>query len=709
MIARRVILRNFRSYADCTIEMPAGTVGVAGDNGAGKSTLMEAVAFALFGPDGRSTGPYIREGETDMLVELHVSHRDREFRIRRASRAGRTTLDFDVLDETSLSMHALTEGDQKDTQLVIERVLGVSKATFMNSVFLRQGAGGSFPKADPKHRRELLAEALDLGVYAAAHERVAIDRRQVESRCKQLDGRVALLAEQLVNTDQLQHELDQVTARIPDLQQQLTAAQTEAKEADELVRESERQAADRVAAAARVRELEQRTASIAEKTEMAAAAHAEITEQETLLGRLDVDAVALEETQHTLDEAEAQIRLHDQVEAENSRLVAHADEQLAVIARAEFAHRACVERIQALRVVTVDHHCDLCGQELTDQARATTTKQLEAEAEAHLEQRAAAALARETAFDELRPVPPAPDAATLTALRARVMELLQTPAKQQAARDRIIRAQAALASAPTPDQIDLAREELIAARQHLEALTPAAPDQIDEHRMRTLAAATRANELAATLNHHQQQHALLTDRLARARDTHDQHANHTRELDEARAGLQVLEVLEDAFGREGVPAWIVEHNAIPQIEQHANQVLDRLGGAVRRVELRTEREKKQGGTTATLDVVCHTDSGARDFQTFSGGEQTRADLALRLGLARLLAGRRSDVRMMMLDEPAGLDAAGMEALIEVLRDLTRSGEVESVLLASHVPALRDAFDTVIQVNRDGDTSRAVIA
>jgi DNA repair exonuclease SbcCD ATPase subunit len=118
------------------------------------------------------------------------------------------------------------------------------------------------------------------------------------------------------------------------------------------------------------------------------------------------------------------------------------------------------------------------------------------------------------------------------------------------------------------------------------------------------------------------------------------------------------------------PALIVENAAIPQIETEANRILDELGTSYR-VELRTQRALKTSETLReTLDILIHADAGERPYETFSGGERTRLNLALRIALARLLAHRRgAESRLLVIDEPEYLDEAGVARLAEVLRGL----------------------------------------
>jgi exonuclease SbcC len=99
--------------------------------------------------------------------------------------------------------------------------------------------------------------------------------------------------------------------------------------------------------------------------------------------------------------------------------------------------------------------------------------------------------------------------------------------------------------------------------------------------------------------------------------------------------------------------------------------------------------------------VCDS-TGERSDASFSGGERTRINLALRIGLARLIASRKgSDMRVLALDEPEFLDVEGLRRLPQVLRSLT---EFDTVLLISHDETLSDQFDQTVTVVRDGDRS-----
>lgn len=109
-------------------------------------------------------------------------------------------------------------------------------------------------------------------------------------------------------------------------------------------------------------------------------------------------------------------------------------------------------------------------------------------------------------------------------------------------------------------------------------------------------------------------------------------------------------------------------------------------------------ELKTGGTRDALDVIVHTGPAiATDYSQLSGGEKTRVAIALRLGVARLLANRcGADCQLLALDEPDALDQAGKEALVEILQE--RAGAYRTVLLISHDSDLQGRFDHHLHVD-----------
>jgi exonuclease SbcC len=161
----------------------------------------------------------------------------------------------------------------------------------------------------------------------------------------------------------------------------------------------------------------------------------------------------------------------------------------------------------------------------------------------------------------------------------------------------------------------------------------------------------------------------------------------------------VLKETARAFGKDGIQALIIE-NAIPEIQDDANQILRRLTRNTMQISLESQREKQSGGTRETLDIKISDDKGTREYLLFSGGEAFRADFALRIALSKLLARRAgTQLRTLIIDEGFGTqDKEGLSQMIECIQAI--SDDFSKVLVVTHLDEIKNAFPTRIEVHKD---------
>jgi exonuclease SbcC len=162
---------------------------------------------------------------------------------------------------------------------------------------------------------------------------------------------------------------------------------------------------------------------------------------------------------------------------------------------------------------------------------------------------------------------------------------------------------------------------------------------------------------------------------------------------------QVYDDLSAAFGRTGVQALIIEA-AIPQLEAYANELLGRMTDNTMHLRLDTQRESRtREGAVETLEVRVADPLGTRSYETFSGGEAFRINLALRIGLSRLLAYRAgAPLPTLFIDEGFGTqDAAGRERILDVIRSI--ADDFECILVITHMDEVKDAFPVRIEVQK----------
>lgn len=159
--------------------------------------------------------------------------------------------------------------------------------------------------------------------------------------------------------------------------------------------------------------------------------------------------------------------------------------------------------------------------------------------------------------------------------------------------------------------------------------------------------------------------------------------------------------LERAFGKDGVPALLIEQ-ALPEIERKANEILDRLSGgnmSVRFVTQAAFKDKHREDLKETLDILISDGVGSRDYETYSGGESFRVNFAIRLALSEVLAQRAgARLQTLVIDEGFGnQDAIGRQRLIEVINSIRQ--DFSKILVISHIDEIKDAFPCRIEVEK----------
>lgn len=300
------------------------------------------------------------------------------------------------------------------------------------------------------------------------------------------------------------------------------------------------------------------------------------------------------------------------------------------------------------------------------------------------------------------------EAAAHEATRTRRQALVGAPDRFQALR------QAEAALKPLQESLAdlehrLARQEEAAAdlsRQHEEAvaqltlLEEGAIDleaiERDVFRLREKASLAMQAEVAARL------------KVQVLEDLRTQHVAVRENLRRLNKRAQEYQMLEKAFGRNGVQALLIEH-ARPEIEERANELLYRLTGGAMQVTLETQRQLKSRDAMAeTLEIKISDGAGMRPYENYSGGEKFRVNFAIRLALSQVLA-KRAGARLqtLVIDEGFGSqDPEGRQRLIEAINAV--QSDFACILVITHVEELRDAFPTRIEVEKTAVGSRVTV-
>jgi len=177
-------------------------------------------------------------------------------------------------------------------------------------------------------------------------------------------------------------------------------------------------------------------------------------------------------------------------------------------------------------------------------------------------------------------------------------------------------------------------------------------------------------------------------------------------LEEARYQEALYKELRLAFGKNGVPAMMIE-TAIPELETSANQLLSRMTNGRMHLRMTTQASNVDGSTRETLDIEIADELGTRAYEMYSGGESFRINFAIRVALSGLLARRAgAHLRTLFIDEGFGTqDEDGRNKLVEAITAI--QDQFDLIMVITHIDELRDAFPVHVVVEKSTSSGSLV--
>jgi len=658
---------------------------LAGDNGAGKSALLEAIVWALWGRarDGkRSDDELIHLGESEMRVAFTFELSGQRYQVirqRKSGKRGQSLLEFQVYVEDTESWRGLSEAGIRQTQRKIDELLCIDYDTFMNSAFIAQGRADEFTVKSAGERKAVLASILGL-------EQWVLFEHSARDRAVALTEDVRVLEREIVSIDadlerrpEYNQELSDAEAGLNLVLEQLRTAEKDMAGVDQArqVLAHLRRSADDLDV--RLKQGESELAHVAKELSIAQAKGdhmailgAQVKAQSELQELDKLEAERKQLTTRRADAAETAARL----EGENETLIAEADPLL--------------QRITALQEAT-EPICPTCGEALDEIARAQLLEDLQGDLDArrgryadHREQHHKLATQIKVLDEEVAELEKALKRKPL--LQRNIAELGSEVASA-------VEAQAALAGLKNRKQ--RWQDTLAQDHEQLQGLQ----SEARKHELQLQA----ADERQQTLDRLRFEHRVAIERVGSARQKlaaldglAERRSSRTAERDRLAESIGIYDELRAAFGKQGVPAMIIEA-AVPEVEASANRLLGRMTGGRMSVRFDTQRELKSGALRETLDIKISDEIGTRNYELYSGGEAFRVNFAIRISLSKLLA-RRSGAQLqtVVIDEGFGTqDARGRELLLEAINSI--QDDFKRVLVITHIEELKEAFPTRINV------------
>lgn len=195
MQIEHVVIQNFLTIGEATINLAdRGLVLIQGENrddpsadsnGAGKSSVVEAVCWALYGVTARDvTGDAVinDKAKKNCSVQVSITDGGERFvvlRTRKGPKGNQLLLDRVEADG---SMTSLTKGTEKETQAVIEQIVGCSRDVFCAAAYAGQEAMPDLPGMTDKQLKLLVEEGAGIETLAKAyqHARTMLTQAQAQ-------------------------------------------------------------------------------------------------------------------------------------------------------------------------------------------------------------------------------------------------------------------------------------------------------------------------------------------------------------------------------------------------------------------------------------------------------------------------------------------------------------------------------------------------
>ena len=739
-------MKNFLSYEEESFDFSKITCAtVTGENGAGKSSFCtDAITFALYG-FGTKGGPkeldnYVRKGADSGTVEFLFELGDEKFKVirTRSITKGKTALSFFTINSDGVEI-PLGNGKVTDTQKLIESTLHMNYRTFSSSAMVAQGKSGMFTEGmTDNERKEALIEIMDIDSWAGIGEEAAERIRNLKAEIRsiqslidnaQLDD-IGFLKQQeqgirsrMKETEALEKEKKKVAEANHDA---AFRSENILKEADEIassieenkkmISSKEKQA---LSASSSKRKAENELSSLKEKragTEKLVASRDKVESDYAAWAEADALVKELEEKKMSIlqkgQELQRVIQDGKTWNSAHENLLKQADIHIE-------NRRKQAEALESVPCAGNDALTSSCRfLSMARQAKDELLKfeerkaKIEKDENPHREEyvRVNAEYKKmEAGFSEERLAKAKKELVSFAGADKRKQSLDMALERMSLLDDAIRSKKDEIAE--RAEQEKTVSEELDALKEKAEILSKkeeakkAEAESLKEKAAAYAGAQAELEKLEASMK------SLELD-LFRVQAKAEQAEKSAKEAEERKKKLLSLQdklstasLLVDACSKKsGVPAFIVE-NAVPEIEDSANDMLDRMTDG--KLELRfsmQEDSKTKKTVQETLRVKVSYYGVERDYETFSGAEKFIIDLSIRIALSKFLAHRAgTSMQLFVLDEGVSCaDETNREEIMDAIRSIT--GEFKKILFVTHITELKDIFDQRIVVTKDSHGS-----
>jgi exonuclease SbcC len=690
MIPIKLEIQNFLPYINPD---PLDFTGLhvaclTGENGAGKSSLLDAMTWALWGRARAKTDEeLIHQGANEMRVAFTFELNQQTYQVIRQKKGGKrggSSLEIQVRENGKWKSQS--EATINATQKKIIALLKLDYDTFTNSAYLQQGRADEFTNRTAAQRKQVLSDILGLEQWEVYEDRAKRKINSIREEIITIDGEIGGYDRELNRKTEYEESLAQAQRKLDEAQEKTKAAE------------------------AKWNEVEKARSSLESLRKQIADLDKRIAQNEKELSEIDVELRAAQakgdpaSLAQQLDSLQQSLAKLDEADAEKNSVTANRQAAAEESARRKGENDTLAPQTEPIkrRIETLESAtepiCPTCGQPLTEDHRHTIIKELTQEVEARRGKYRENTAKLKSLSDDLTRFD-----GRLNQLNA---ELRERPNLQKRLADLQTKVAAATEAQTQIEKLNERRARWLTGLDEDRSKRKSLEDESQKF----AALAVDADDMRSALDKLRLEARVATEELGAARQRlsaletlSKRRAEKTATRDKLAKEQGMFEELREAFGKRGVPAMIIEA-AVPEIENKANELLQRMTAGRMNVRFETQRETQAGDVRETLDIKISDELGTRPYENYSGGEQFRVNFAIRIALSQLLARRAgAQLQTLIVDEGFGSqDAQGREKLVSAINSI--ADDFRLILVITHIDELKDAFPAQITVTKTGEGS-----
>ncbi len=643
-----------------------GITGIFGRNRSGKSSIPGTIMYGLYNTTDR--GPIsnlhvinMRKGHCEVRLDLTANgtrYRAERQSIRKTNRAGAqnavTHLNVFQVDDDGNTTLDMNGEQRRETEKVLREIVG-EPDDFLLTSLASQGEMNNFIKYRATQRKAILTKFLDLDVFEAIHNQVKSDSSGLKARLASAPDRDwdAIISElQRERTELfegqslLQEELDALRLKLQQAQLNLATHKDSKLVTQEDVQEKEEELARKV------QELEKQKSDLVEVKEKIAENEKKIEAIATLKEQFPINELR-ERRSARQDLDRNLLQLEHLCEQERSKISAHKKsiKLLEVV--------PCGDSFPKCKFIKNSHE----SKALLPEHQATLDEVLE---KLSAVKRSISALDKEKLDEKLE---------RYNGILEKERDLQVSLSGLQVSQTRLNSRIENLRTLGT----DLA-SELESMRGRVVSTDEASRLQILKRQVRELN--DQVNQKDAERLSSAQMLGVLDAKIQKGLSEREKYRQMTLEW-------RTYELFSTAVSKNGIPLRIMS-SQLPAINAEVTRILQGVAGFT--VELEADP------TTNDMEIFLNYGDSRRIIEVGSGMEKMISSLAIRVALINITSLPKSDV--LIIDEGFGaLDDTNVEACTRLLDSLKRW--FKTILVISHVDAVKDSVDNVLDITHHG--------